>query len=146
LAAAGSTVVLAPGVVGAAPMSWQWWFNGTNLAGATNQFLVLTNVAAGNAGSYQCVAGNGLGTVTNQPTGLVVSSIPRFGPLSFSPATGITLELDQLTGHGPLILYASPDLVNWAPIATNPPATGSVQFVDGTATNAPARFYRAVQE
>lgn len=56
---------------------------------------------------------------------------------------GFGLRLNGLTGHGEVVLYASTTLTNWLPIYTNPPATGSVQFVDLTVTNLPWRFYRA---
>src|SRR6185503_1477346 len=37
---------------GAPPLSYQWFFNGTNIDGATNQNLSLTNVQISAAGSY----------------------------------------------------------------------------------------------
>ena len=146
-ASSGSTVVIAPGIVGAAPLAYQWLFNGTNLAGATNQALVLTNISLADAGFYQCIAGNSLGTVTNLGASLLLARLtPRFGAVSFVPDAGFSLQLDQLSGHGPVVIYASPDLLDWTPILTNPPVARSLQFLDPSATNAPARFYRAVEQ
>jgi hypothetical protein len=59
---------------------------------------------------------------------------------------GFQLQLDGLDGHGPVIIYASTNLVSWTPIYTNPPITGSIQFLDSRATNFPFRFYRAAEQ
>ena len=45
-----------------------------------------------------------------------------------------------------MVIFASTDLANWQPILTNPPATGSVLFLDAAATNLPQRFYRALEK
>src|SRR5208283_4026504 len=45
------------------PLSYQWQFNGVNLAGATNATLSLTNVHLPAAGSYAVVVGNAGGSV-----------------------------------------------------------------------------------
>ena len=59
--------------IGAANLSYQWYFNATNLlAGATNATLVLSPVASGQAGSYGVVAKNAAGSVTSAPASLVV--------------------------------------------------------------------------
>jgi hypothetical protein len=54
--------------------------------------------------------------------------------------------LDQLSGHGPIVIYASSNLLDWRPIFTNPPLPGSLQFIDSSATNSQVQFYRAVEE
>ena len=41
------------------PLSYQWWFQGTNpLAGATNAMLALSNVQPAQAGEYLVVVSN----------------------------------------------------------------------------------------
>lgn len=51
---------------GTAPLSYQWWFNGTNtISGTTNAALVLTNVQASDAGDYTVVVTNAAGAVTS---------------------------------------------------------------------------------
>jgi len=59
---------------------------------------------------------------------------------------GFYLGLTGLTGHGNLVIYASSNLVNWEAILTNPPAVGTLQLLESSATNHPCRFYRAVEE
>jgi hypothetical protein len=79
----GTNVTFSVTAAGTAPLTYQWWFNGTNLiAGATNTLLTLTNVQASNVGSYFAVVTNMSGSVTSvvatlaltcdtSPTGLV---------------------------------------------------------------------------
>jgi len=55
---------------------------------------------------------------------------------------GLNLRLNGLTAHGPVVLYASANYATWSAIFTNPPASGSMTFLD-TVTNWPQRFYRA---
>ena len=72
---------------GTLPLSYQWRFNGADIAGATGTSLVLTGVQPTNAGSYAVVVTNTVGSVTSavavltvlvppvittQPTNLVV--------------------------------------------------------------------------
>jgi hypothetical protein len=146
IVSSGSTTVFSPGIVGAFPMSYQWQCNGTNIDGQTNTLLVLTNVSLDIGGIYGCVAGNSRGVATNQVANLIVSrSTPRFSSAPVFSSGGVALQLDRLSGHGPLVLYSSPDLLNWQPILTNPAATGALRLNDGAATNAPRRFYKAVE-
>ncbi len=50
---------------GAFPISYQWAYNGTNIDGATNTVLVVTNAQPTNMGAYSLVASNALGMATN---------------------------------------------------------------------------------
>lgn len=50
---------------GSAPLSYQWYFHGTNLPGATSASLLLTNLAASNAGPYFVIAQNSFGAATS---------------------------------------------------------------------------------
>ena len=49
------------------PSTYQWRFNGTNLGGATNSSLSLTNVQAANAGIYDVVVSNARGPGCERP-------------------------------------------------------------------------------
>jgi von Willebrand factor type A domain-containing protein/Regulator of Chromosome Condensation (RCC1) repeat protein/Ig-like domain-containing protein/putative Ig domain-containing protein len=52
-------------VAGLSPLSYQWQVNGTNIAGATNSLLTLTNLSIAGAGVYSVTVSNSLGTVTS---------------------------------------------------------------------------------
>ena len=61
----------------------------------------------------------------------------------FMSTNGFQLELDGILTANPVVILESTDLMSWFPIYTNPPTTGSIQFLDFMATNLPVRFYRA---
>jgi alpha-tubulin suppressor-like RCC1 family protein len=139
-------VFISSGVVGLPPFGFQWQYNGIDLAGGTNEYVGWTNVPFSAAGAYTCIASNALGTVTNSSCILtVLRSTPQFNSSGSLSSAGFAGELDHLSGHGSVIVFASPDLINWVPIFTNAPLTGSLQFLDSGATNQ-SRFYWAVEE
>jgi hypothetical protein len=63
---------------GAPPLSYQWQFNGTNLAGATRTSLALNNVQVSDGGPYTVVVTNLFGSVTSVPAILTPVGIPPF--------------------------------------------------------------------
>jgi hypothetical protein len=147
--ACGATAYLRLMAVGAFPLSYQWSCNGTNIPGATNTVLVLTNVQPGQSGTcYTLMATNISGTTTSGPIKLLTP------PFVFNTSStnllmttnGLQLQLDGVFATNSVIIYASTDLLNWLPILTNPPTDGSVLFLDSSATNQPRRFYRATEQ
>ena len=75
----GGSLKLLVGADGAEPLSYQWRFNGTNLAGATTNLYVLTNLQAASAGSYTVVVTNTYGRATSSVATLTVN--PLFTPV-----------------------------------------------------------------
>jgi GH25 family lysozyme M1 (1,4-beta-N-acetylmuramidase) len=69
---AGTNVSFTNAATGIAPITYQWRFGSTNISGATNAVLTLTNVAATNSGNYYFVARNASGSITSSPVSLVV--------------------------------------------------------------------------
>ncbi|HEY3863813.1 MAG TPA: immunoglobulin domain-containing protein [Verrucomicrobiae bacterium] len=76
-------------------LSYQWFFNGAAVGGATNAALVLTNVQPSNGGSYTVIASNTLGSVTSSVASVTVSIPPSFTlqPLSQSNGIGNNITL-----------------------------------------------------
>ena len=63
---------------GSAPLSYQWYFNLTNLLSAeTNSTLDLTNVGLAQVGSYEVVVTNIYGSATSAPANLTIV-VPAF--------------------------------------------------------------------
>ena len=145
---AGGSVSFSVGAVGVRPLAFQWAFNGTNLAGATNNTLTLTNLQYGNAGAYSVGVTNLYAGVASSNAALTVLQLPaRLSPTVTTSTNGdLSLSLSGLFGHGPVLIYASTNLLTWEPIFTNPPLTGSLFFTVPPTTNAACRFYRASEQ
>ena len=58
-------------------IAFQWQLNGTNVPGATNSTLSLSNVHPTNSGSYTVLVSDGGGTSNSQPAALTVLREPR---------------------------------------------------------------------
>ena len=77
--------------------SYQWQFNGANLAGATTARLVLSNVASSNLGSYTVVATNSVGSTTS--TAATLSALT-----TTTPGRLINLSVLTVAGAGANLL------------------------------------------
>jgi hypothetical protein len=92
---AGANVSFSVTAAGTSPFSYQWQFNGADLAGATNALLNLTGVQPLNAGDYSVVVSNALGFVTSSNATLVVNTFPpaiASQPQSKTVTAGITVS------------------------------------------------------
>jgi len=78
------------------------------------------------------------------------SAAPPQGPLTLSSCQwlngGFQMQIGGLTAHGPVVVYASSNLLEWAPLHTNPPALGSLDYTDTNASTLPSLFYRAAEQ
>ena len=61
----GTTATFSVTATGTAPLSYQWFFNDSLLAGRTNSTLTLSNVQPSAAGNYDVVVANRSGSVTS---------------------------------------------------------------------------------
>ena len=137
----GSTVTFTVAATGTSPLSFQWRFNSTNLAGATDSSYTCDNVQIANVGSYSVVVSNIAGTLTSADA---VLALIQLLPLKIDSITLMPAGQIQLQASGPPGSYAveaSPNLVDWVGL-TNLITTGtSFQYVDSE-TNLSRRFYR----
>ena len=74
--AIGDTIALSAAVSGQPPLQYQWTFNGTNIAGATDTTLRITNASAINAGSYTLTVQNTSGSASTDPATITVLAKP----------------------------------------------------------------------
>jgi len=104
--ATGRTVNFPALAAGAQPLSYQWNRNGTNLLGATNSLLSLSNVQLTDSGSYAVVVGNFAGSVTSAVVALTVIISPPVvlvQPQDLSTFCGDTAILQvSIDGSSPL--------------------------------------------
>ncbi len=90
---------------GSAPFSYQWKFNGTNVSGATDASLTLTNVQTSQSGDYTVVVTNPAGSVTSQVATLTVNLPPTITaqPQSQMVTQGQNVSFSVMaSGSGPL--------------------------------------------
>jgi pectate lyase len=73
---AGSNVSFNVAAGGTAPLSYQWYKDGSPVAGATSPTLSLSNVQASDAGGYAVTVTNGAGSLTSNPATLTVITPP----------------------------------------------------------------------
>ncbi|HEV2210229.1 MAG TPA: choice-of-anchor tandem repeat GloVer-containing protein [Verrucomicrobiae bacterium] len=144
---AGTPVAFTVQTSGYGPVTYQWQFNSTNIPGATSASLGINHVQAGDAGYYDVVVTNAYGAITSSVVTLSVTGVP---PLFISTGGGnqytkgeFRVAVSGLTGQGSIVVEASTNLDQWAPLFTNPAAFGNFQFVDPAASNYATRYYRA---
>jgi hypothetical protein len=153
----GGTIWLHARAVGVQPMTYQWQFDGTNIAGATNGDLTITNARVIDSGQYCALASNQVGSAASRvgsvtialvhiPTQLGIPTLLPNGSLLFDvyATNGSVLELNNSSS---VLFEASSNLIDWIPLTNAATLTnGSVQLSDPSASNSPARFYRLLRE
>ncbi len=141
VAIAGDNVDFDVIAAGSAPLGYQWQLASTNLPGATNAILTLTNVAMDQAGSYQVVITNSAGSITSSAATLTVYPTAA-ATLSEPTITGGQFQF-TVTGV-PDFTYAvqvSTNLVDWTSVETN---TSPFVSTDTNLLSFPTHFYRVL--
>jgi hypothetical protein len=96
---AGERAAFAVSVIGFPAPTYQWRKNGATIAGATNSTFTLTSATSADAGRYEVVATNLLGSATSPPATLTVTtrdfSGAYFGQLAGGGAFGLYVRRDR---------------------------------------------------
>jgi uncharacterized repeat protein (TIGR03803 family) len=139
----GSTANFTPDVAGDPVMTYEWFFNGTNLIScSTNCALQLTNIQFSQSGSYTVIITNAFGAVTSAPVLLNV-----IAPVARRPVPGVQvmgkagslLNVDYANSLSP-----SPNWTAVGPVSL----TSTSQYCFDVTVPVPLpsqRFYRAWQ-
>ena len=94
---ASKPVMFSVAAIGTKPFTYQWSFAGmvvTNIAGATNATLTLTNVQPSDAGAYWVTVSNSLGGTMSYAASLTVVQVPIItssAPMTGTPGTNVTI-------------------------------------------------------
>jgi hypothetical protein len=110
----GSTATFSVGAYGAAPFTYQWYFNGTSMGAAgTSATLTLNNVQSSQAGTYSVVVGNGTGsTATSQPAVLSVGNLVALW--RFNEGSGTTVFDSSGNGNNGTLMGENGNVPVWA--------------------------------
>lgn len=157
----GNSFVLSGTISNAPPglttaTGYRWRFNGTDIPGATNSSLALTNVTRASSGLYTVAVSNSFGALLSAVTRLRVQVPQRFQPpeplgngqfrLRFGDSDGGTLTTNDLPG---LEVWGTTNLYNtnaWVRITNGVSVTnGQVQVDDADSPGLPRRFYRVIE-
>jgi autotransporter-associated beta strand protein len=140
----GQNVSFTVGVTGSSPLSYQWYFNGANLPGATLATLALTNVQSANAGNYFVIVTNSFGSATSSVATLTVNIPPVVSTLPQMPGGGVQFSFTGPSGQAYAVLGSTNlalPLTNWTVLTSGTFGSGPVTFTDANPTNA-GYFYR----
>lgn len=96
--ASGASASFSITATGLAPLRYQWLFNGTNVAGATNATLEIASVQPRHWGLYSAIVTNALGSVTSQVAQLTVDADLVFRLLTVQTNAAVVVDHNALTG------------------------------------------------
>lgn len=142
------TAVLTVVAASVTTASYQWYKDGAPISGATTSVLLFDKVQTGDAGAYHVVVRNASGTARSaSATLLITEKIKVQLPIKLAKkvAAGFELQLEGLSVPQ-CVVYASDDMQNWVPIATNAVTSGSIKYTDVTANQRTFRFYKVMDE
>jgi hypothetical protein len=102
----GQSATFSVGVIGITPFGYQWLFNSTPIANATNSTLPLSNIQASDGGNYSVVVTNAYGAATSSLATLTVILPPLITaqPTNTTATWGANTSF-SVTATGTLPLY-----------------------------------------
>jgi uncharacterized repeat protein (TIGR01451 family) len=111
---------------GTTPLSYQWSFNGTNLAGAVANVLLITNAQVSDSGSYAVLVSNPFGATNSATAMLSVGALPVITtqPTNLAAAVGGVASFGVVASGTPSLSY------QWTFNSTNVlPVTNSILVI-----------------
>lgn len=107
-ATVGGTATFSVSATGDAPITYQWYFEGEEIADATGPTLVLSGVDIFDMGQYHATASNSVGIITSSPATLTVTGAAPLivsSPVSQTVNAGSNLVLNVVAAGSPAISY-----------------------------------------
>ena len=101
------TLQFVAGFSGTPTITYQWTFNGSPIAGATNTTLTLNNASSTSVGNYQILATNAYGNASSSSAYLTVTIVPT------NTYTGAALSPNLLAYYPLNDVVASGTATNW---------------------------------
>ena len=145
----GATVFFAAGASGSPPLGYQWFFNGSNL-NLTNptSVLELDNVSTNDAGIYNVVITNAVGSVTSSVARLTLLingalTAPQLWLLNHDPMRGDGLMIALEAGRNYRV-QSSTDFLQWDDVTNFLSKSSLVVFTNTQLVDFPSMYYRVV--
>lgn len=151
-------VTLSVAATGAAPLFYQWRFNGGDLAGETNTTFTLTNVTRLSNGVYQAVVTNIAGSAASSNALVRVRVAQRVEPPVFTPGAPFRLRFTDDNGEqasavdlAKIEVQAATNLLGtntaWVTLTNGFSVVGGMlQLDDSWITNSLRRYYRVIEK
>jgi len=141
------------GATGVAPITYQWLFDGTAIADATNSAFYVFQAQPAQSGYYSVIVSNASGYVTSRVAVLkaFVAAPHGFSRIQAESNGSVSLAFKGETTalfapyYDLYPLETSTNLVDWAPLVTlqrTNAALDALQFLDADAPQFTRRFYR----
>jgi hypothetical protein len=125
--------------------NYQWYFNNSPIAGATNSTLLLNNLQSSNFGTYYVTVFGGAGAgVDNYSTSMVANLTLALSPSLTNFGVGSNAKFSFRTEAGPNYVVEYKSALTdpaWVQLSTNPGTGGTVDVTDPAVPIA-SRFYR----
>jgi hypothetical protein len=137
----GSTTKFNVSISNPAGATYQWQFNGSNIAdggsilGSATSTLTITNASASDVGRYRVRITNAGGTVFSSEAALALTDINLFPVIIITGKIGDTYRVDYTTNVEP---------TNWIPLSTNKLTISPQMVIDTSSPLSKTRFYRTV--
>jgi Immunoglobulin I-set domain len=112
--------------VGTAPLSYQWFKDGTPIQDATDAYYWISPVQLSDAGSYSVVVRNAAGTAASVNAALTVQPPPRFAPASLT--NKIVTWTEDWQSVGVTFSGTGDTFTEFEPGTANALATGTYQY------------------
>ncbi len=140
IAPAGGSFPLSVTATGVPPPAYQWFQGANQIENATTDVWTLAGLTAAATGRYRVQVTNPLGTVDSSWITVVVDdgTVMRFAPNAVFTGGNFDLQFAGPPGVE-IVIYASTNLLQWAPVRTN---SGAFTFRDPSAANHGTRFYK----
>ena len=140
VAAVGANVSFWVNSTSSVPMTYQWRFNGTNLAGATATNLAVNNIQPVNAGNYSVLVANLAGVTASAPAPLTVD-LPPYVTTQPRKQTGIA---GGRVAFNVAAQSSGPLTYQWLRSGTNVPGANGAELVLTNVTRELAGAYSVI--
>jgi hypothetical protein len=122
---ASSNATFSVQATGSPPLTYQWFFEGAPILGATGTQLSLTGVQSSHAGSYEVVVSNSVDTATSVPATLTVLPVAPYFTLNPVGATLVAGSNLTFTGQAD---GSQPISYQWQRDGTNLPGAAAASL------------------